>query len=107
MRSRSVSTSDHEPRVPHVDMATDWADLSEVPGSGSSWAHSGLVVTAEDELIGFRAGQLVAFDEYGVVRRVLPLDLTEGHGITLVLDGNLHVSERISGGRYTKFALRD
>ena len=82
-----MPTSDQS-RGPDVNMATDWADLSEVPGSDSSWAHSGLVVTAEGELIGFHAGQLVTFDKHGVVRRVLRSDLTEGHGITLVRDGD-------------------
>jgi len=91
-----VPTSDHQSRVPDVEMTTDCIDLSEVLDSGSSWAHSGLVVTAEGELIGFHAGQLVAFDDRGAVRRVLRLGLTEGHGITLVLDGddeNLWISD--------------
>jgi hypothetical protein len=83
-----MPTGDHQPRVPDVDTATDWVDLSEVPDAGSSWAHSGLVVTAEGEIIGFHAGQLVAFDNRGDVRRVLRPGLTEGHGITLVRDGD-------------------
>jgi len=83
-----VPTSDHQSKVPDVDMATDWADLTQVPDAGSSWAHSGLVVTADGELIGFHAGRLVAFDDQGAVQRVLRPGLTEGHGITLVIDGD-------------------
>jgi hypothetical protein len=91
-----VSNSDRRAGVPATDMAVDWADLSEIAESSSSWAHSGLVVTAGGELIGFHAGQLVAFDDHGVVRRVLRSGLTEGHGITLVRDGedeNLWISD--------------
>jgi hypothetical protein len=83
-----VSKSDDRTGIPIVDMTGDWADLSEVAESASSWAHSGLVATSEGELIGFHAGQLVAFDDQGAVRRVLRPGLTEGHGITLVRDGH-------------------
>src|ERR1039458_4354710 len=69
-------------------MTGDWADLSEVADSASSWAHSGLVATSDGELIGFHAGQLVAFDHHGAVSRVVRPGLTEGHGITLVRDGD-------------------
>ena len=77
-----MSTGDHQPRVPDVDKATGWVELAAVPEADSSWAHSGIVVTAEGEIIGFHAGQLVAFDNHGDVRRVVRPGLTEGHGIT-------------------------
>ncbi len=88
--------NDDQSTVPDVEMTIDCIDLSEVLGSGSSWAHSGLVVTAKGELIGFHAGQLVAFDDRGAVQRVLAVGLTEGHGITSVIDGdreNLWISD--------------
>ena len=56
MRSKRVSFS----ALPAFDVAGDWADLSAVPQAGSSWAHSGLVATANGELVGFHAGQLAA-----------------------------------------------
>jgi sugar lactone lactonase YvrE len=62
----------------------NWANLKAVPDADTSWAHSGLVVTAAGEVIGFHAGQLVAFDEHGDVARILRPGLTEGHGILLV-----------------------
>jgi hypothetical protein len=80
--------SQHHPDMPAFATVGDWADLSQVPGATSSWAHNGLVVTADGELLGFHAGQLVSFDEDGSVLRVVRPGLTEGHGITLVREGN-------------------
>jgi hypothetical protein len=73
----------------HIDDVTfDWADLSAVSEAASSWAHNGIVVTAAGEVIGFHAGQLVTLDRDGRVSRSVYTDLTEGHGITLVREGN-------------------
>ncbi len=74
---------------PGMNSHLDWADLSTIPGATTSWAHNGLVVTdsGDGELIGFHAGQLVAFDRQGRVVRVVRSDLTEGHGITFVREG--------------------
>jgi hypothetical protein len=74
--------------MPGYEFTTDWADLSAVPGAATSWAHHGLVITGGGELVGFHAGQLVAFDGQGRVRRVVRPGLTEGHGITLVREGD-------------------
>jgi hypothetical protein len=73
--------------LPRHEFTPDWADLSTIPGATASWAHNGLVVTDSGELIGFHAGQLVAFDRQGRVLRVIRSGLTEGHGITLVREG--------------------
>jgi sugar lactone lactonase YvrE len=70
--------------IPPYEVTTGWADLAPVPDASSAWAHNGLVATSSGELIGFHAGQLVAFDPHGQVRRVISQGLTEGHGITLV-----------------------
>ena len=73
----------------HVhDVTADWADLSAVPQAVSSWAHNGIAVTSVGELIGFHAGQLVTFDRNGHVLRSVKPGLTEGHGITLVWEGD-------------------
>jgi len=82
-----VQGAEKHPEVPSHDVTADWADLSAIPDVKSSWAHSGVVVTSGGELVGFHAGQLVAFDKDGHVLRVLSQGLTEGHGITLVRDG--------------------
>ena len=70
------------------DVTFDWADLSAVPEALSSWAHNGIVVSRAGELIGFHAGQLVTFDRSGRVSRSVKPGLTEGHGITLVREGD-------------------
>jgi sugar lactone lactonase YvrE len=74
--------------IPPHQVTTEWADLSAIPDAASSWAHNGLVATSSGELVGFHAGQLVAFDNGGHVRRLVRTGLTEGHGITLVREGN-------------------
>jgi hypothetical protein len=70
------------------DVTFDWADLSVVAEAVGSWAHNGIVVTHGGELIGFHAGHLVAFDRDGRVSRSVKTCLTEGHGITLVREGD-------------------
>jgi hypothetical protein len=73
----------------HIHNATfNWADLSAVPGAGNSWAHNGIVVTAAGEVIGFHGGRLVTFDVSGRVSKSVNPGLTEGHGITLVHEGD-------------------
>ena len=73
----------------HVyDMTFDWADLSAVPEAASSWAHNGIVVT------GCRGGHRIsrgATGDVGPERPGLQVGqpgLTEGHGITLVREGD-------------------
>jgi hypothetical protein len=66
----------------------DWTDLTAVPEAVNSWAHNGIVVTDAGELIGFHAGQLVAFDRSGHLSKSVRPGLTEGHGITLVREGD-------------------
>lgn len=74
--------------IPPHEVISDWADLSAVPGATSCWVHNAVVATDTGEIIGFHAGQLVAFDTEGRLLRVVGTDLTEGHGITLVREGN-------------------
>src|ERR1039458_4902300 len=74
--------------LPDYEITGDWADLSMVPDVASSWAHNGVVITAGGELIGFHAGHLVAFDVHGRVIRTVRPGFTEGHGLTLVKEGN-------------------
>jgi hypothetical protein len=74
--------------IPSHNVSSDWAELTEVPEAATAWAHSGLVATSGGELIGFHAGQLVAFGNGGHLVRVVSQGLTEGHGITLVREGD-------------------
>ena len=70
------------------EVTAGWADLSAITGATTSWAHNGIVITAAGDLVGFHAGQLVTFDRQGRVLRVVRPGLTEGHGITLVREGD-------------------
>jgi len=74
--------------IPSYTMVGDWADLSAVPGAASCWVHNAVVATDGGEIIGFHGGQLVAFDSDGHLLRVAETGLTEGHGITLVREGD-------------------
>lgn len=68
--------------IPSYEVVGDWADLSGVAGATSCWVHNAIVATDGGEIIGFHAGQLVAFDPDGRLLRVVETGLTEGHGIT-------------------------
>ncbi|MBB5167349.1 hypothetical protein [Mycobacterium sp. AZCC_0083] len=81
------SSSDRHNDFPPYDVTGDWADLSAVPRAASCWVHNAVVATDDGELIGFHAGQLVAFDTEGRLLRVVETDLTEGHGISVVREG--------------------
>jgi len=74
--------------IPQHSAKGGWGELQAVPEGTSSWAHSGLAASANGEVIGFHAGQLVAFDVDGHILRVVRPGLTEGHGITLVREGD-------------------
>ena len=70
------------------DMTFDWADLSAVPEAASSWAHNGIVISGAGELIGFHAGHARDVGSERPVSRSVSTGLTEGHGITLVREGD-------------------
>jgi hypothetical protein len=78
-----ISRSDNGAAPPY-EFRRHWADLSAIPDAAASWAHNGIAVTSVGELIGFHAGQLVAFNERGELLWTVETELTEGHGITLV-----------------------
>ena len=70
--------------LPPYEFRRHWADVSAIPRAAASWAHNGIVATSTGELVGFHAGQLVAFDRSGGLLWTVETELTEGHGITLV-----------------------
>src|ERR1700722_8025714 len=74
--------------IPNYAMVGDWANLSAVPGAASCWVHNAIVATDGGEIIGFHGGELVAFDTGGHLLRGAETGLTEGHGITLVREGD-------------------
>jgi hypothetical protein len=82
--ARSVNSSSGHGVVLPFEFQRNWADLSAIPTAAASWAHNGIAVTSAGELIGFHAGQLVAFSQHGDLLWTVQTELTEGHGITLV-----------------------
>jgi hypothetical protein len=58
--------------------------------------HNAVVATDGGEIIGFHAGQLVAFDTEGKLLRVVETGLTEGHGVTLVREGDAELYGRVA-----------
>ena len=63
----------------------DWARIPEDDTRREGWAHNGFVSTAENTLIGFHPGEssVLVFNQEGDLLRSWPIDLAEGHGLTL------------------------
>jgi hypothetical protein len=84
---RDVTVTGEADVLAACEVTGDWADLSAVPRIERSWAHGGLAATQAGGVIGFHAGQLVAFNRQGRVRPVVETELTDGHGLTRVMEG--------------------
>lgn len=61
-----------------------WADLS-APAVGRAWPHHGIVAADDDLIVSFHPSepQLLFFDCAGEVRRAVPTEIVEAHGITV------------------------
>lgn len=68
------------------EWSEDWAEVPEPEESQTGWAHHGLAITRSGELIGFHPErpEVLIFAPDGRLRRRWPVELTEGHGLTLV-----------------------
>ena len=66
----------------------EWARGSETGEPRTAWPHTGVVVTAADEVITFDVAEsrLLTFDRDGRLVRTVPVDIGEAHGITLVVE---------------------
>lgn len=73
------------------EWAGNWAKIPESEGLRTGWAHPGLAVTAAGQVISFHQSEprMLVFDENGRLLRSWKTDLTEGHGITLVQEGQV------------------
>jgi hypothetical protein len=71
------------------DWLEGWADMPASEEASTGWAHHGLAVTRSGDIVGFhpQRSEVVIFDNQGRVLRTWPVQLTEGHGITLVEEG--------------------
>ena len=71
----------------------------------TGWAHHGLAVTRAGSIVAFHPArsEVVFFDRAGYLTRSWPVDLKEGHGITLVEDdGHEHVWVADPGSKMRK-----
>jgi hypothetical protein len=80
--------ADRPTNMPAYEVVGDWAEPSAVTDAASCWVHNAIVATGGGEIIGFHGGRLVAFDTEGRLLRTVETGLTEGHGITLVREGD-------------------
>jgi hypothetical protein len=64
----------------------DWAKIPASESSRTGWAHNGLAVSKIGEVFTFHPAEpcVLVFDEDGESLGSMPVDLIEGHGITLV-----------------------
>ena len=63
-----------------------WAQIPDTADARIGWAHAGVVVTRAGLVVTFHQGDptVLVSDQSGKLLRSWNVDLTEGHGITLV-----------------------
>jgi hypothetical protein len=68
----------------------DWAKIPPTETSRKGWAHHGMAVSERGFVISFHQEDrtLLAFDAEGTLRGSHKTELTEGHGMTLVKEGD-------------------
>ena len=73
------------------EWAGNWAKVPDSESARTGWAHPGLAVTADGQIISFHQGDptVLVFGKDGNLLRSWKTSLTEGHGITLVQEGQL------------------
>ena len=66
-----------------------WAKILHPADDRIGWAHHGMTVTEAGEVIAFDRGKptVLVFDQDGNLQRSWDINLTEGHGITVVKEG--------------------
>ena len=67
------------------DWIDAWASVDSAPETLAAWPHHGIVAAADDLIVSFHPTKpwLVYLDRMGAVRRMVPTDLAEAHGITV------------------------
>lgn len=65
----------------------DWAARPTDPHARHGWAHHGLAVTGDGQLLAFHPGDpsLLVYDPTGALTRTIPCPVREAHGLTLVM----------------------
>jgi len=66
-----------------------WAALPNGPAVTAGWAHHGVAVLSDGTVVAFHPGEstLLVFDDAGELKREVPIDAIEAHGITAVIEG--------------------
>lgn len=74
------------PYLPSFVFRDDWADLGHHDGTSTGWAHHGIAVTRSGEVLTFHEerSEVLVLGPEGSLLRSWSVDLTEGHGFTLV-----------------------
>ena len=65
-----------------------WASISDSESARSGWAHHGVAVTETGQIITYHPGDptMMLFDRDGSLVRTWPVELSDAHGITLVVE---------------------
>ena len=68
----------------------DWASIPHSESGAAGWAHPGVVVTRSGQVITYHSSDptVLVLDREGQLLRSWNTDLTEGHGLTLVQEGD-------------------
>ena len=68
----------------------NWAKTPATESASAGWAHHGVAITEADDIVSYHQqdSTLLLFDRDGNLKRSWPSGLTEGHGITLVKEGD-------------------
>lgn len=68
----------------------NWAQIPDSAARQGGWAHSGMAVTSQGDVVTFHPGEplLLFFATDGRLLRSVATDLTEGHGITCAREGD-------------------
>ena len=67
-----------------------WAGIPETESARKGWAHHGVVITEDSEVIAYHQGDptVLVFDRDGYLRRSWETDLTESHGMALAKESS-------------------
>jgi hypothetical protein len=70
------------------DWQSDWAKGDHHNGTTQGWAHHGIVVTSQGEIMTFseERPEVQVMNRDGELLRTFAVDLTEGHGMSLVIE---------------------
>ncbi len=77
-----------------------WAKIPDTESARTGWAHHGIVVTEAGEVLTYHPGEsrVLVLDDSGNLARSWPTTLVEGHGMTLVKEGETEYLWMVDNG---------